>query len=154
MIALLNETILWWHWIVIGFILLILEMNTGTFVMLGLAVAAIIVGLLDLTMHTTFTTEVVIWTALSVISLWAWKKWVKVEHISDSGQSNYNLDTLGTVTKAIAPHSRGKVTFDTPILGNTSWTATSTQNIAKDSRVKIVEIHGQLIEVENTNKQT
>ena len=36
MIAVLNETIVWWHWIVLGFILLILEMNTGTFVMLGL----------------------------------------------------------------------------------------------------------------------
>jgi len=36
MLAVLNETIVWWHWIVIGLVLLILEMNTGTFVMLGL----------------------------------------------------------------------------------------------------------------------
>jgi len=151
MVTLLNETVLWWHWIVIGFILLILEMNTGTFVILGLGVAAIIVGLLDFTMHLSFTSEVLMWAVLSVLSFIAWKKWAKVEHISNSGQSNYNLDTIGTVTKSIAPHSRGKVTFDTPVLGNTSWTATATQNIAKDTRVKIVEIHGQLIEVENTN---
>ncbi len=149
LIVFLNETILWWHWIVIGFILLILEMNTGTFIMLGLGVAAIVVGILDITMHLSFTSEVLMWAVLSVLSFIAWKKWAKVEHISNSGQSNYNLDTIGTVTKAIAPHSRGKVTFDTPVLGNTSWTATATQNIAKDTRIKIVEIHGQLIEVEN-----
>ncbi len=148
MIAVLNETIVWWHWIVLGFILLILEMNTGTFVMLSLGVAAIIVGVLDISIHISFTSEILIWIVLSLATLWAWKRWVKIEHVSDSGQSNYNLNTLGTVTVPIEPNSRGKVTFDTPLLGNTLWTATSTQSIEKNSRIKIVEIHGQLIEVE------
>jgi membrane protein implicated in regulation of membrane protease activity len=151
LIEILNQTILWWHWIAIGFILLIIEMNTGTFVMLGLALSAIVVGLIDISIHTNFTTEIIIWTVLSVLSLWAWRKWAKVEDVSNSGQSNYNLDTMGTVTKSITPHNRGKVTFDTPVLGTTTWTATATQNITKDTRVQIVAIHGQLIEVENTN---
>jgi membrane protein implicated in regulation of membrane protease activity len=123
-------------------------MNTGTFLILGLGLASVIVGVLDLAMDLTFTSEVMIWTVLSILSLVAWKLWAKVEHVSDSGQSNYSLETLGTVTENIAPHSRGKVTFDTPILGNTSWTATSESSIVKDTRVKIVEIHGQLIEVQ------
>ena len=148
LIVFLNETILWWHWIVIGFILLILEMNTGTFVMLGLGVAAIIVGVLDITMQTSFTTEIVIWTALSIVSIWSWKKWVKNPHVSNAGQSNHTLDTLGTVAEEIHPHQRGKVTFDTPVLGNTSWHATSTTELRKGSRIKIVEINGQLITVE------
>jgi len=147
MIALLNETIIWWHWIVIGFILLILEMNTGTFVMLGLGVAAIIVGILDITMQTTFTTEIVTWTVLSIVSIWLWKKWVKTPHVSNTGQSDHSLDTLGTVTKEIHPHQRGKVTFDTPVLGNTTWHATSTEELSKGERIKIVEINGQLIAV-------
>ena len=149
MVAFLNETVLWWHWIVLGLFLLILEMSTGTFIILGLGIAAIIVGLLDLSIPMSFTSEIVTWTGLSILALWAWKKWFKVEHVSNSGQSNYNLDTLGTVMKAIEPHSRGKVTFDTPILGNTTWTATSNTSISKNSRVKIVEVHGQLIEVTN-----
>jgi len=147
LIVFLNETILWWHWIILGFILLILEINTGTFIILGLGIAAIIIGILDLAINLSFTSEILLWTALSILSLWAWKKWAKVEQISNTGQSNYNLDTLGTVIQNIAPHSRGKVTFDTPILGNTTWTATANTNIQKDSRVKIVEVHGQLIEV-------
>ena len=148
MIALLNETIVWWHWIVIGFILLILELNTGTFVMLGLGVAAIAVGLLDISMQTSFTAEIITWSVLSIVSIWAWKKWMKTPHVSNTGQSDHTLDTLGTVTDDIHPHQRGKVTFDTPVLGNTSWHATSTQEIAKGSRIKIVEINGQLIAVE------
>ena len=148
MIAVLNETIVWWHWIVIGFILLILEMNTGTFVMLGLGVAAIIVGLIDITMQTTFTTEIIIWIVLSIVSIWSWKKWMKTPHVSSTGQSNHTLDTLGTVIENIQPHKRGKVTFDTPVLGNTSWHATSNEEIEEGSRIKIVEINGQLIAVE------
>jgi membrane protein implicated in regulation of membrane protease activity len=151
LLGLLNETVLWWHWIVLGFLLLILEMSTGTFVILGLGVAAIIVGVLDLGMELSFTVEVLTWTVLSVLTFVAWKKWFRVVHVSNSGQSNYNLDTLGTVSKAITPQSRGTVSFDTPVLGNTSWTATATQNIEKDTRIKIVEIHGQLIEVEPTH---
>lgn len=149
MLAVLNETIVWWHWIVIGLVLLILEMNTGTFVMLGLGVAAIIVGILDITMSSTFTTEVMLWIVLSIVSIWAWKKWVKTPHVSNTGQSDHTLNTLGTVSEVIHPHQRGKVTFDTPLLGNTSWHATSAQKLEVGERIKIVEINGQLITVKS-----
>ena len=147
MIALLNESVLWWHWIVFGIILLILEMTTGTFFMLGLGVAAILVGTLDTFFDTSFTMELSIWLILSIIAIAVWFKYFKADVVSDSGQSNYRLDTLGTVTEEIAPHNRGKVTFDTPVLGNTSWHATAKINIEKNTRIQIVQINGQLIEV-------
>ncbi len=152
MIALLNESVLWWHWIVFGIILLILEMSTGTFFMLGLGIAAIIVGLIDTTMNTSFTVELSIWMVLSILAIAAWFKWFREPPLTDSGQSNYRLDTLGIVMEDIQPHSRGKVTFDTPVLGNTSWHAISKVDIDKDTRVQIVQINGQLIEVEPIQK--
>ena len=148
MISLLNETILWWHWIVFGIVLLILEMSTGTFFMLGLGVAAIIVGIIDTLFKISFTLELSIWMVLSILAIMAWFKWFREDPITESGQSNYRLDTLGIVVEDIQPHSRGKVTFDTPVLGNTSWHATSKVDIDKNTRVKIVEINGQLIQVE------
>ena len=148
MIALLNETVLWWHWIIFGIILLIAEMSTGTFFMLGLGVAAIIVGIIDATIGTSFTVELSIWVVLSILAIAAWFKWFKEPPLTDSGQSNYRLDTLGIVMEDIQPHSRGKVTFDTPVLGNSSWHATAKVDIDKNTRVQIVQINGQLIEVE------
>jgi len=148
MIALLNETVLWWHWIVFGITLLILEMSTGTFFMLGLGVAAIIVGVIDTFIDTSFTMELSIWIILSILAIMAWFKWFREPPITESGQSNYRLDTLGMVMEDIQPHSRGKVTFDTPVLGNSSWHATAKVDIDKNTRVKIVQINGQLIEVE------
>jgi len=144
---LLNETIVWWHWLILGFILLILEMSTGTFVMLGLAVASIIVGVLDYFVPMSFQNQILIWILLSLMALWAWRKWVKIPQVSNTGQSDHTLDTLGTVTEEIHPHQRGKVIFDTPVLGNTSWHATSKEEIPKGARIKIVEINGQLIAV-------
>ena len=147
MIALLNETVLWWHWIVFGIALLILDMTMGTFFILGLGVAAIIVGVIDTLVDTSFTVELTIWMILSILAIAAWFKWFREPPLTDSGQSNYRLDTLGIVMEDIQPHSRGKVTFDTPVLGNTSWHATAKVDIDKDTRVQIVQINGQLIEV-------
>ena len=152
MIAFLNETVLWWHWIVFGILLLILEMSTGTFFILGLGVAAIVVGILDTLLGTSFTVELSIWILLSVLAIAAWFKWFREPPATDSGQSNYRLNTLGTVLEDIHPHARGKVIFDTPVLGNTLWHATSKVNLDKDTRIKIVEVNGQLIEVEPVNK--
>ena len=152
MIALLNETVLWWHWIVFGIALLILDMTMGTFFILGLGVAAIIVGVIDTFVGTSFTLELTIWMILSILVIAAWFKWFREPPLTDSGQSNYRLDTLGIVMEDIQPHSRGKVTFDTPVLGNTSWHATAKVDIDKDTRVQIVQINGQLIEVEPLQK--
>jgi membrane protein implicated in regulation of membrane protease activity len=148
MVEFLDANVLWWHWLIVGFVLLILEMSTGTFVILGLGIAAVVVGVLDFVMPMSFINQMLTWIALSLLSLWAWKKWAKTPDISSSGQSDHTLDTLGTVTQTIHPNQRGKVTFDTPVLGNSSWHATATQEIAKNSRIKIVEINGQLITVE------
>ncbi|HEY9189493.1 MAG TPA: NfeD family protein [Sulfurovum sp.] len=148
MIEFLNETILWWHWIVFGIALLIWDMSMGTFFILGLGVAAIIVGAIDAWLDISFTAELSIWIVLSILAIAAWFKWFREKPVTESGQSNYRLDTLGVVMEDIQPHSRGKVTFDTPVLGNTSWHAISKVEITKGSRVKIVQINGQLIEVE------
>lgn len=148
MITLLNESLLWWHWIILGIILLIAEMSTGTFFMLGLGAAAILVGVMDLVFDTSFTVELLVWILLSLLAIGAWYKWLREPDRTDSGQSNYRLDTLGTVEETIEPHSRGKVKFDAPVLGNTVWHATAKVTIKRTTRVKIVQISGQLIEVQ------
>jgi len=103
---------------------------------------------IDTFVDTSFTVELSIWIVLSIFVIYAWFKWFREQPITDSGQSNYRLDTLGVVMEDIQPHSREKVTFDTPVLGNTSWHAKSKVDIDKGTRVKIVQINEQLIEVE------
>jgi membrane protein implicated in regulation of membrane protease activity len=144
----LNQYVVWWHWVVLGLVFIITEMATGTFISLGLGVAAIIVGLVDLLAGMGVVYQLLLWIILSVAIIAALFKWFKSQPtVSETGQSSYRFDTLGTVTQEIHPHHRGKVAFDTPVLGNTVWHATSDYDLPEGSRIKIVEVNGQLIEV-------
>ena len=149
MIELLSTELLWWHWIAFGLFLITLEIFVGTFMLLGLGVAAMIVGAFDNLFKTSIEMELLLWLILSVLSLVLWFKYLKNPQTEDSGQSNYTLDTLGIVTKYISPNGRGEVRFDTPVLGNSTWFATSKEDLTEGSRVSIVEVKGQLIEVSN-----
>ena len=147
MIDILNDIILWWHWIVFGLVLLLIELLTGTFFVLTLAVSALIVGIISLLMIISFNGELTLWIILSLVGIAGWYKWLLDKTTPKSGQSNYRLDTLGTVKKEIDPNLRGEVVFDNPVLGNTTWIATSDELIKEGERVKIVEVNGQLIKV-------
>lgn len=144
----LSMSVLWWHWIVFGIFLLILEMNTGTFIMLGLGVAAVVVGVVDTFLQTSFLIEISIWMVVSILFIAIWYLWFRDTSPNGSGQSDHRLETMGTVIEEIKAHGRGKVLFDTPVLGDTKWYATSSMDTAKGSRVGIVQVSGQLIEVE------
>ncbi len=123
-------------------------MATGTFITLGFGLAAILVGLLDLVVNMNFLLQLILWILLSVgIVTLLFKYFKRQPTVSNTGQSDYGFDTLGTVTEAIAPHHRGAVRFDTPVLGNTVWRATSDMELAEGSRVSIKEVQGQLIRV-------
>ena len=147
MIEILNEVVLWWHWMVFGLVLLLLELLTGTFMVLTLAVGAILVGLISFFILLSFNSELTLWIVFSLVGVGIWFKFLRDKSIKKSGQSNYRLDTLGTITKEIKVNQRGEVVFDTPVLGNTTWVATSDEEIGKGERVRIVEINGQLIKV-------
>jgi len=153
MIEILNNSIVWWYWIVVGLILIISEMATGTFITLGFGMAAIVVGVIDLMVPLDFIYQLSIWIVLSMVIVFALFKWFRSRPtISSTGQSDYGFDTLGSVTEEIDPHKRGKVTFDTPVLGNTEWYATSKEMLIEGSRIRIVEVNGQLIEVASVDQ--
>ena len=147
MLDFLTQNLLWWHWISLGLLLFTMEMFTGTFMMLGLGLSAIFVGVIDFIYPIPLKMELLLWMILSIISIGIWFKYMKDRSIETSGQSNDSLDTLGVVEEKILINGRGKVRFDTPVLGNSVWMATAKENLDKNSRVKIVEVKGQLIEV-------
>jgi len=147
MIEYLSTNLLWWHWVAVGIALLTLEIFSGTFMMLGLGLAAIIVGVIDVLYPLSIELQLSIWIGLSVIAVALWFKYMQDRSVESSGQSNYTLETEGVVTQSITPNGRGKVRFDKPVLGDTAWMATSKETLAEDERIKIIEIKGQLIEV-------
>ena len=148
MLEFLTDSLLWWHWIILGILLITVEIFIGTFFMLGLGVSAIIVGGMAFFYPVTLEIELIIWILFSLLSIAIWFKYLRDKSVENSGQSNYSLKTKGTIEEPISAYGRGKVRFDRPVLGNTIWHATAKQDISLTSRVRIVEVKGQLIEVE------
>jgi len=149
MLEFLTNYLLWWHWVAFGIFLITFEIFTGTFILLGLGLSAMLVGISDNIFKTSLELELTLWMILSILSLIIWFTYLKDQAQDSSGQSNYALDTQGIVIKAIPANGRGEVRFDKPLLGNTTWNATSTIDIDLSNRIKIVQIKGQLIEVTN-----
>lgn len=148
MVEFLTQYVTWWHWIVLGILFIILEMATGTFIVLGFGIAAVMVGLLDLVLSMNFLAQIMLWILFSIIIITLSFKYFKNQPIvSSSGQSDHGFDTKGTVTESIEAHSRGKVKFDDPVLGNTIWHASADQTLNVGDRVTINEVNGQLIKV-------
>ncbi len=147
MIEYLLTDLLWWHWIVLGLILIASEIFIPLFIVLWFGLSALIVGLVDLGFETTFMSELFLWIALSLIFLALWFIFFKDKTITKSGQSDFTLDTKGVVIQKISPTNRGKVQFEAPVLGDRVWQASSDEIVEIGESVHIVEVIGQLIKV-------
>ncbi len=148
MVEFFTQYITWWHWVVLGILFIILEMATGTFIVLGFGIAAVLVGLLDLIFGLNFLAQVTLWILCSITIIAVSFKYFKDQPtVSSSGQSNHGFDTLGTVTQAINTQTKGRVKFDNPVLGNTIWHASADQTLNIGDRVTIEEVNGQYLKV-------
>ncbi len=141
------HSMLWWHWVVFGLLLVVSEIVVPLFVIIWFGLAAIIVGFIDFLFDTPFTLEIALWTILSVVLLVLWFKFFKGKSITESGQSDFRLETKGIVIKKIPHGERGKVRFEAPVLGSSQWHATSEENLEVGTIVHIIEVNGQLIKV-------
>lgn len=147
MIEFLSSHMLWWHWLIFGSILIVAEIFVPSFIVIWLGVSALIVGTLDAIFATSFTTELAVWIVLSVLLLFLWFKVFKPKAASHSGQSDNTFDVQGTVTARIKKGEKGQVKFDSPVLGDTQWYAIADEVLEASTRVKIIEVRGQLMYV-------
>jgi membrane protein implicated in regulation of membrane protease activity len=147
MIEFISANLLWWHWIVLGLVLVVSEIFVPLFIVIWFGLSAIIVGLIDLIFNISFMNELLFWIVLSVIFLTLWLKFFKDQTVSKSGQSDFKLNTKGVVTEEIKPHDKGKVKFDAPVLGSSEWYAISDEPLAVGDTIHIVDVNGQLLKV-------
>ncbi|MBD3800228.1 MAG: NfeD family protein [Campylobacterales bacterium] len=143
----LNSNVEWWHWVILGMVLIGLETMALTFLLLGIGVAAILTGTLAYLFDLSFSAELLTWSIFSTLFIVGWWRFIRQRTVSESGQPNYRVDTKGSVTEGIEPPQRGKVLFDIPVLGNREWPAFADEPIAIGTKVCIVDVSGQLIKV-------
>jgi membrane protein implicated in regulation of membrane protease activity len=147
------EQFLWWHWVVLGVVLTLLELAVPAFFLVWFGVGAIIVGLTTLAMpQVSFVWQVAIWIAASVGFIWLWFKVFKSDvHKTRAGMSKGQLvGEIGLVIRDIRPFEKGQIRFQKPVLGDEVWESIADEEIKAGERVKVLDVEGNILKVGKT----
>src|SRR5690348_16044196 len=124
--------ILWWHWVVLGIVLMLLELAVTAFFLIWFGLGALIVGMLVAVFSSApFALQILAWTAFSLLFIWLWFKVFKPNlYKSRAGMARGSLiGEVGLVTRDIRPYEKGQIRFQKPILGDEVWESVADEEI-------------------------
>jgi membrane protein implicated in regulation of membrane protease activity len=141
---------LWWHWVVFGIVLMLLELAVPAFFLIWFGLGAVIVGvLLVIFPGMAFAYQVVAWTACALILIWFWFKVFKPQVFKTrAGMAHGSLiGEIGLVTRDIRPYEKGQIRFQKPILGEEVWDSMADVEIRTGERVRVLDVEGNTLRV-------
>lgn len=145
--------LLWWHWMVLGIVLVLLELAVPAFFLVWFGVGALVVGFVLLAVPSlAFAWQVLVWIACSVAFIWLWFKVFKPGfHKTRAGMSKGALiGEVGLVIRDIRPFEKGQVRFQKPVLGDEVWESLADEEIKAGERVKVLDVEGNILKVGRT----
>ena len=142
--------LLWWHWMVFGFVLVVAELAIPSFFLIWFGVGAIIVGIaLAALPALSFPWQILVWLAVSVAFVLLWFKIFKPGfHKTRSGMAKgAAIGEVGLVTRDIRPHVTGEVRFQKPLLGADLWESIADEEFRVGERVRVLDVEGNTLKV-------
>lgn len=140
----------YWHWLVFGLVLLILEMFAPGAILLWLGIAALVVGTLLLFLGQHFSPEWqwIVFAVFSVISILLWRGYSKKrqkEQPEEEGSLNQRGKSLIGQTFTLATAIEDGV--GKAKVGDTYWRVTG-PDLPQGDKVKVVGFEGATLKVE------
>jgi membrane protein implicated in regulation of membrane protease activity len=150
--------ILYWHWLVLGMVLMIAEIFIPSFTIfwfgLGGIVTAAVLGLVP---GTSLTWQLLVWVAASSAFAVLWFKCVKPRMV-DRTKAGISREAIvgesGMVVRAPENGRRGSLRFPVPILGSDEWSFICSEGVAVGERVRVRDISGNDLIVEKAGQET
>ncbi|MBA56076.1 MAG: hypothetical protein CMK89_16615 [Pseudomonadales bacterium] len=144
--------VLYWHWVVLGVLLMLSEIVLTTFFVLWFGIAAVLMGgVLFVAPGIDLTWQILIWTILSSVLAFVWFKFLKPLSIDKTKAGLSREAIVGEVGQVISvPHDgkRGRLRFPAPILGTDEWLIISQDALAEGDRVRVKDVSGNSLIVE------
>ena len=145
-----------WHWLVLGFLLMIAEMFIPTFASLWFGTAAVIVAALTWLLPIPLLIQVLIWLSLSVLFMFAWVKYIKplaVDRTKAGLGGSVIIGETGMIVVKPQPDLLGTVRFNVPIVGADEWPCRTVDEIVEvGDRVVVTDIVGNELIVALTKR--
>ncbi len=143
----------WWHWLVLGLGLGLLELLVPSFFIIWFGLGALLVGLVMMALPDLgFTAQVALWTVASVAMTVLWFQVFRRDaDRTRSGRADEALGEIGVLVRAVEPlgvnSGRGEVRFQKPVMGSDVWPCLADEAIAAGERVRVLAVDGQLLKV-------
>jgi membrane protein implicated in regulation of membrane protease activity len=142
-------SILWWHWLVLGLVLVVVEMaSAGGFYIIFFGLGAVIVGLLALFgLAGPAWAQVLLFAGLSVVGLAMFRnrflRWFQVD--PQLPPVDALVGEVGQAMEDLAPGAVGRVEFR-----GSAWSARNASSvlIARGTRCRVVRVDGLMLFVE------
>jgi hypothetical protein len=138
------ENILWWHWLVLGVILVLMELVVPSFTIFWFGLGAFLTGLLLVMLpEMALMWQILVFMASSVGFTICWfyffvprkkMKAVLLDEQTAIGQTGI------AATRARVPGERGRVVFSVPVLGEESWDYLADEPIDTGNRLRVVKV--------------
>jgi membrane protein implicated in regulation of membrane protease activity len=142
----MDMTLLYWHWIVIGIVLMLAEIFVGSFFILWFGAAAVVIGVVLVVFPgVTTAIQVLSWGLLSTGFAIGWFRFLKPLS-TDKTKAGLSRETLlGEIGQVLSPpngEKRGTVRFPAPVLGSDEWQIISQDSLNPGDRVSVVDVSG------------
>jgi len=141
--------LLYWHWVVLGIGLVLLELIIPSFTALWFGLGAIIVGLLlllDPSLSLTF--QVVFWASVSAILTLMWFKYLKPSPMHGGNISLEDVEgEIGLVIAKPSGHRSGKVRFSTPLLGEDEWDFETEDGVETGDQIQVIDVQDRILKM-------
>ena len=142
--------LLYWHWLVLGMLLVVAEIFVPSFTVLWFGLGALLVGVIEMVVPMSMTIQVLVWTVSSVFFAVGWFKLIKPKMTAanqDSQAQQSAIGESGLVVKLPTESTLGTMRFSTPILDRDDWQFSCDVTVELGDRLHIQEISGQTLVV-------
>jgi membrane protein implicated in regulation of membrane protease activity len=144
--------LVWWHWIVLGMVLALLELTIPTFFILWFGIGAMLVGVIMLLVPLSTAAQLTLWAIASSAMTMLWFKYFKLPDRTKAGIAKEALiGETGMVTKEVSELKKGEIRFQKPILGCEVWPVIADEVIKPGERAVIIDVMGQTLKIAKKN---
>lgn len=140
----------WWHWAVVGIVLVLAELAVPAFVLVWFGLGAVLVAAIVFVLPGAgLTFQIATWTLASLAMVLLWFKIFKPGfHKTRIGMADANvIGEVGMLIQDVEPYRKGQVRFQKPILGADLWDCIADEAIGSGERIKVLGVEGSLLKV-------
>jgi len=139
--------LLYWHWVVFGIGLVLLELIIPSFTALWFGLGAVVVGIvlwLDASVSLTF--QIAMWASISTALTLVWFKLLRPSPKHKGAILLNDVEgEIGLVISAPSGNRNGKVRFSTPLLGMDEWEFQAEDAVEVGDQIQVKDVKENIL---------